>query len=179
MNKEPSTLEGKELPATEVIAQKEKPVVIPKPRPVVPKTTAAAGKTVPKEAALPKPPLPKIDIKKITIDGAVQGLVSPGRPLLAMVDVSASEDFAGPFAVTLELKMKEEKQIFTEKIETLNKGLTVFKWDLTEKPVVGSYVLSVEIANSALKLKDKSSKMFRVGEKKVPGLPVRVDKSNN
>jgi hypothetical protein len=37
---------------------------------------------------------------------------------------------------------------------------------LAEKPEDGAYAVSIEVLNDALKLKDKSSKMFRVGEKK-------------
>lgn len=113
----------------------------------------------------PKKSLPKIDIKKITLEAAEKGVVPSGRPLMVLVEVKASEDFAGPFAVNLELKKGQEKQKFTEGIEKLKQGSNAFKWDLAGKPEDGAYSVSVEIVNEVLKLKDKSSKMFRVGEK--------------
>lgn len=113
-----------------------------------------------------KKPLPKIDIKKITLEAAEKGVVPSGRPLIVLVEVKASEDFSGPFVVNLELKKGQEKQKFTEGIEKLKQGSNAFKWDLTSKPVDDSYTVSVEIINETLKLKDKSSKTFRVGEKK-------------
>jgi hypothetical protein len=133
-----------------------------------PWTAQAATSTASADQAKqePKKPLPKIDIKKITLEAAEKGVVPSGRPLIVLVEVKASEDFSGPFVVNLELKKGQEKQKFTEGIEKLKQGSNAFKWDLTGKPQDGAYVVSVEVTNAALKLKDKSSKMFRVGEKK-------------
>jgi len=132
-----------------------------------PWTAQAATSTASADQAKqePKKPLPKIDIKKITLEAAEKGVVPSGRPLIVLVEVKASEDFSGPFVVNLELKKGQEKQKFTEGIEKLKQGSNAFKWDLTGKPQDGAYVVSVEVTNAALKLKDKSSKMFRVGEK--------------
>ncbi|MGD0336572.1 MAG: hypothetical protein ABSB18_05670, partial [Candidatus Omnitrophota bacterium] len=128
-------------------------------------TTQAVTK---KTQAQPKTPLPKIDIKKITLESEEKGAVPSGLPLMVLVEVSASEDFASPFVVNLELKKGTEKQKFTEGIEKLKQGSNSFKWDLTSKPEDGPYTLSVEVVNEGLKLKDKSSKVFRVGEKPAP-----------
>lgn len=116
--------------------------------------------------AATKPTPPKIDIKKTTLESEVKGAVPSGIPLMVLVDVGASEDLAGPFVVTLELKKGKDRQSFKEGIEKLNKGLNSFKWDLTGKPEDGSYVVTVEIVGQDPKLKDKYTKMFRVGEKK-------------
>jgi hypothetical protein len=135
---------------------------------VSPWTACAATNTTSADEAQqgPKKPLPKIDIKKIALEAAEKGVVPSGRPLMVLVEVKASEDFAGPFVVNLELKKGQEKQKFSEGIEKLKQGSNAFKWDLAGKPEDGAYSVSVEIVNEALKLKDKSSKMFRVGEKK-------------
>jgi len=127
---------------------------------------ASSTASADQEKQEPKKPLPKIDIKKIAMDGEVKGVVPSGSPLQVFVDIKASEDFAGPFRVNLELKKGQEKQKFTESIEKLKQGPNAFAWDLAEKPEDGAYAVSVEVLNDALKLKDKSSKMFRVGEKK-------------
>ena len=52
---------------------------------------------------------PKIDIKKATLESEVKGAVPSGIPLMVLVEVGASEDLAGPFAVTLELKKGKDK----------------------------------------------------------------------
>lgn len=116
----------------------------------------------------PKTPLPKIDIKKITLESEEKGAVPSGLPLMVSVEIKASEDFSAPFTVNLELKKGQEKQKFIEGIENLKQGSNIFKWDLTGKPEDGSYTLSVEVVNVGLKLKDKTSKTFRVGEKPKP-----------
>ena len=51
-----------------------------------------------------KQPVPKIDIKKISLGEEIKGLVPPGSPLTVLAEVSASDDFAGPFTVNVELK---------------------------------------------------------------------------
>lgn len=130
------------------------------------KTESAQDSNTAQAKAAQKKLMPKIDIKKITIDGEEKGAIPVGMPLTVLVDVNATDDFAGPFAVNVELKKGQDKQKFTEVIEKLNKGSNLFKWDLTKKTEEGSYVLSVEIEKSELKLKDKSTKTFRVAEKK-------------
>ncbi|MDD2654549.1 MAG: hypothetical protein PHI86_05535, partial [Candidatus Omnitrophica bacterium] len=121
----------------------------------------SAGGTSAKKPAL------KIDIKKMTIEGEEKGVVPSGIPLMVLVEVYASEGLEDSFSVDLVLKRGQEGQEFTEGIENLKKGLNSFKWDLTDKPEDGSYALSVEIENSELGLKDKSTKLFRVGEKQI------------
>jgi hypothetical protein len=166
-----------------LVLEEKKPVAAkPKPKPTKVKKAAipeeAKGEVMPPQLAEAKPvettpasatkqPKPKIDIKKITLEGMKNGEVPSGRPLMVTVDVSASEDFKGPFAVTLALKSKGNAQLFKEGIEKLIKGLSTFKWDLTSHPEDGNYTLSVEIASDAPALKDKSSKTFRVGEKTI------------
>jgi len=86
---------------------------------------------------------------------------------MALVEVEASQDFDSSFSVNLILKKGQEGQEFSEGIEQFKKGLNSFKWDLTDKPEDGSYTLSVEIENEELGLKDKSTKLFRVGEKQI------------
>lgn len=119
--------------------------------------------------AVTKPAKPKIDIKKITLEAEAKGVVPSGIPLMVLVEVNASEDMAGPFAVDLELKRGKEKQSFQQGIEKLVKGSNAFKWDLSGNPEEGPYSVSVEISSQEPKLKDKSTKSFRVGEKKKPG----------
>jgi hypothetical protein len=116
--------------------------------------------------AATKPTPPKIDIKKVTLESEEKGMVPSGIPLMALVEVNASEDVAGPLAVNLELRKGQEKQAFKENVEKLNKGSNSFKWDLTGKPEDGQYAVSVEITCQEPKLKDKFTKTFRVGEKK-------------
>jgi hypothetical protein len=112
------------------------------------------------------PPKPKIDIKKITLESEEKGVVPSGIPLMVLAEVNASEDVAGPFAVELELKKGKEKQTFKEGIEQLKKGPNSFKWDLKGQHGDGQYVVAVEITHAELKLKDKSTKSFKIGEKK-------------
>ncbi len=114
-----------------------------------------------------KPTPPKIDIKKITLESEEKGVVPSGIPLMVLVEVSASEDIAGPFAVNLELRKGQGKQAFKEGIEKLNKGISFFKWDLTGKPEDGAYAVSVEITGRDPKLNDKYTKTFNVGANKV------------
>ena len=116
--------------------------------------------------AATKLPTPKIDIKNITITSEEKGAIPVGLPLTVLVDVNATDNFAGPFAVNMELKKGQEKQTFTQTIEKLEQGPNSFKWDLVKEPQAGSYTLSIEISNAGLKLKDKSTKTFRVIEKK-------------
>jgi SepF-like predicted cell division protein (DUF552 family) len=77
-------------------------------------------------------------------------------------DVNASDDFAGPFTVNMELKKGLDKQTFTQTIEKMKKGANSFKWDLVKKAEDGSYALSIEILNDQLKLRDKLVKSFKV-----------------
>lgn len=120
--------------------------------------------------AAPKPAKPKIDIKKVALESEQKGVVPSGLPLMVMVEVNASDDITGPFAVNLELKKGKEKQNFKEGIEKLQKGSNSFKWDLTGQPEDGAYVVSVEITCAEPKLKDKFVKSFKVGKKRKPAL---------
>jgi len=128
----------------------------------------------------PKPPakaearksLARIDIKKLAMESEEKGIIPSATPLMVLVDVNASEDVAGPFAVALELKKGKDKQNFKENVEKLNKGLNTFKWKLAEKPEDGAYSLSVEISGQEPKQKDKATQSFKVGEKtKKPEVP--------
>jgi hypothetical protein len=132
-------------------------------------TTTAPGKATTATSTTPgtqKTVKPKFDIKKVTLEGEEKGMVPPGRPLMVLVEINASEAISGPLAVTLELKKGAEKQKFVEGIEKLQPGANAFKWDLIGKPEEAQYTVSVEITHDGLKIKDKSTKMFRVGEKK-------------
>jgi len=82
--------------------------------------------------------------------------------------VNASDDFAGPLTVNMELKKGLAKQIYTRTIEKMKKGDNSFKLDLIAKGEEGSYTLSIEILNDQLKLKDKSAKSFKVMDKQTP-----------
>ena len=99
------------------------------------------------------------------MDGEAKGIVPAGLPLTVLVDVNATDNFAGPFTVNMELKKGLDKQAFIQTIEKMKQGPNSFKWDLVKKPQEGSYTLSVEILNDELKLKDKSTKTFKVVEK--------------
>ena len=129
--------------------------------------TTTAGGTQPKSTTKTTPL--KIDIKKMTMEGEEKGVVPVGKPLIVVAEVNASDDSAGPFTVTGELKKGTQKQKFAESIASVKKGLNSFTWNIPGKAEVGSYVLGVEIANTELKVKDKATKSFRVKEQKAAG----------
>jgi len=129
-------------------------------------TTSAGGAQT---KSTTKVTLLKIDIKKMTLEGEEKGVVPVGKPLTVVAEVNASDDSAGPFTVTGELKKGTQKQKFAESIASVKKGLNSFTWNIPGKAEVGSYVLGVEIANTELKVKDKATKSFRVKEQKAAG----------
>jgi hypothetical protein len=133
-------------------------------------TTAGGAET---KATTKVTPL-KIDIKKMTLEGEEKGVVPVGGPLAVVAEVKASDDSPGPFTVNGELKKGQQKQKFTETIASVKKGVNSFTWNLPGKAEVGSYVVLVEIANTALKVKDKASKSFRVKEQKVVGTKTTI-----
>lgn len=109
----------------------------------------------------------KIDIKKITIESEEKGAILLGQPLKVAVEVNATDDFAGSFAVNMELTKGKESQKFTQTVEKMKKGLNSFEWPVTKKLSEGGYYrLTIEISNTKLSLKDKFVKTFRVIEKK-------------
>ncbi|MBU9888393.1 MAG: carboxypeptidase regulatory-like domain-containing protein [Candidatus Omnitrophica bacterium] len=120
-----------------------------------------------------KPGKARINIERILLGSEQKGIVPSGVPLTILVDVRTSEDVAGPFAVALELKKAKASRKFSETIEKLTKGRNAFQWALADKTEEGPYSVSVEIADAGAKLKDKSTKSFRVGgKKKTTGDPV-------